>query len=388
MAVVAIVLVLVASGIYFGWYVPVYRPLHETVVSVNNTSLSMSYLIDTARYLDTQGYISAGYASYYAEYALSYIQSAEVMRQEAEKMGITVSEEEIDQMLEGYDDINNAALRGIVRNELLINKLKSDYFDPQVPATADQRHVMAMFLESQAQANEVKARIQAGEDFGTIAAELSLDATTKNASGDMGFHPSDVISTVFGNDLLEGPIFSAELGDLEEVQDDSTTKQVGYWLVKVTDRKEDNSEAYVLGMLLGSEEEALDIKARLDAGEDFNALAEAYSRAWDEEDGADFGWIPSDSTDVPATYIFNTDIPLNTVSDPIQDTTVTTEGGYWLFELVGASNMELSADDRDTMVTNLLSDWLDEIQGSSDNVVESYFDSSRETWAVDYLESA
>ena len=52
---------------------------------------------------------------------------------------------------------------------------------------------MAMFLESEAQANEVIARIEAGEDFGELAAELSLDDVTKEAEGDLGWCPLGVL---------------------------------------------------------------------------------------------------------------------------------------------------------------------------------------------------
>ena len=48
--IVAAVLVVVGAGVYFGWYVPDVKPLHETVIRVNDTEFSMDYYVKALKY--------------------------------------------------------------------------------------------------------------------------------------------------------------------------------------------------------------------------------------------------------------------------------------------------------------------------------------------------
>ena len=379
MAIIAAVLVLVGTGIYFGWYVPVYRPLHETVAEVNGVKFNMAYLLDFSQYEYGQ------YASMFLDYGLSDIQNDELMRQEAEKLGFTVSEEDIDQNLEGSSNKNNHAMRDFVRAQLLAQKLRDSYFKPQLPETMDQRQVMAMFLESRSQADQIQQSIEAGTDFGLLAGELSLDTTTKDDNGDLGLHPKDVIPQVSGSDVLADAIFTQEVGSLAQLEDQAKQKQLGYWLVKVTERNSDTNESHAFGMLLGSEEEAISINTKLNSGEDFDTLAEQYSQSWTEDNKDDLGWISIDSTAATTQYIFDTTIPLDTVSQPIKDTSSTTKGGYWLVKVTAAENSAISDDDQNTIIGQLFTDWLDQIIANPDNNVVSYLDQNRKDWATDYL---
>ncbi len=59
-------------------------------------------------------------------------------------------------------------------------------------------------------AKQVLERLEAGEDFSTVAAELSEDAGTANAGGDLGFFPRGRLDPA-----LEEAIFDASPGDLK-----------------------------------------------------------------------------------------------------------------------------------------------------------------------------
>jgi len=126
-----------------------------------------------------------------------------------------------------------------------------------------------MFLESQNQLDGTRARIESGENFSTIAAELSLDTYSKSNNGDIGTHPKGIIGDLLNTTVLEDAVFNQQPGILAQIEDENKTKSTGYWLVKVTERKEDLSEATVYGMLLSSEQEALEIKERLNNGGGF-----------------------------------------------------------------------------------------------------------------------
>jgi parvulin-like peptidyl-prolyl isomerase len=381
MVVIAAVMILIGSGVFFGWYVPVYRPLHEVVTEVNGAKFNMSYLLDFVT--NTYGQ----YASMALDYGLSDIQDNALLRQEAASMGITVTEKEIDDALKGTTGEQNAALRDFVRAQLLSSKLKDEYFEPQLPATAEQRHVFAMFVESQSKANEAIASIKNGTDFGLLAGELSLDTTTKSDKGDLGFHPREVIPVLMGSTEITDAIFNQPVGELGVIADKTKTKQLGYWIVKVTERNETDGQSHVFGMMLSSEEEAIKVKDRLNAGEDFTKLAQEFSQVWSDENKDDLGWVPADSTDAAAEFIFNSNIPLTTVSPPIKDTNNTTKGGYWVIKIDAAENRAISEEDRDTMMGILFNDWLEELKANPDNKIESYFDDNRKEWAVDYLQS-
>jgi parvulin-like peptidyl-prolyl isomerase len=357
------------------------------VAEVNGKQFSMSYFINDVKYQLTS-YVNGDWsqASMYLDYLLQNIQDSELLRQEAAKLNITVSEDEIDTELKGNTGINDPALRDIARTQLLSQKMRDEYFKPQLPATAEQRQVLAMFLESPTQANQIQASIEAGADFGSLAGDLSLDSTTKDKKGDLGSHPREVFDGLTGSKVASDGIFNAPIGALNQVPDKDKTKQLGYWLVKVTERKADTGEAHVSGMLLSSEEEALNVKSRLDAGEDFTALAKEFSQTWTEENKDDFGWIPGDSTDAAAIYIFNEDIPLNTVSQPIKDTNASTKSGVWLIKVAALQNDQaISAEDQNTMIGQLFSDWLDKAKADPANKITSNLDDTRKTWVVDYL---
>ena len=373
---------LVSSGLYFQWYVPEIKPLKEIVTEVNGRQFSMSYFLDSLNY-HVSGY--SQYASLFIEPVIENIQTAELIYNEAAKMGFTVSEEEIKAKAKELTAQNNDAVYDIAREQLLIDKLRAEYFDPMVPLSADQRYIMAMFLESESKVNELKEKIDSGESFGELAAEYSLDPATNNANGDLGFRPKGVLETLLYSSVIEPAVFDQEINTFGTIEDAEKSKQLGYWLVKVTERTESNSAVLVSGMLLSSEEEALAIKARLEGGEDFTVLAEQYSKAWDETNKDYLGKFDAESTAVYTEYVMDAAIPLNTVSHPIADTTRSTLGGFWLFKVTEASIQEIAQTDRDTLLNNLFTDWTEEIKTANEAGIVNHITEEMKTFAVSHV---
>ncbi|GAH29240.1 unnamed protein product, partial [marine sediment metagenome] len=87
--------------------------------------------------------------------------------------------------------------------------------------------------------------------------------------------------------------FGSEVEVLSQpIYDETKTKSVGYWLVKILDRQQEPEQVHIQAILLGSEKEAQDVRARLEAGEDFTALAEELSQhEATKESGGDFDWL-------------------------------------------------------------------------------------------------
>jgi parvulin-like peptidyl-prolyl isomerase len=376
-SVIVIVFAMLGMGVY-QWYKADYQPLREAVIEVNGHKFSMAYYIDALKFYSGG---QTEYIQYMLDPVLENISQLELMRQEASKLGITVTEGEIDKEIQGNNLTNNQTVRDISRGQLLRDKLQAEYFGPKIPSFAEQRQAFAMFLESQAQLDALKSRIEAGEDFSTLATEFSLDSTSKDSKGDIGTHPQDIINNKLNTTVLEQAIFSQEVGKLSRVEDKDKTKSVGYWLVKVTARKDDLSEAAVSGMLLGSEQEALVVKARLDTGEDFTTLAQEFSQTWSDTDKDNLGSITTDSSDTFKDYVLSADTKLNVISNPIKSER-TTSGGYWLFKVVEISVKEISADDKSTLTDKAFNDWLIAIQADTNNIVTSYITDGLKAFAA------
>ena len=386
-SVIAIVVGLVGVGVH-QWYEEDYKPMHEIVVDVNGTTFDMEYYIDMLKYVSGEYY---QYAEYFTSYALQYIEYYELIKQEAEKIGITVSEKEITDLIEENEYDNSDAARDMVRASLLIPLLE-DHFSPQIETSAEHSHVLAMFLESEEHVQDIKDRIANGESFADIATELSLDDTTQEAGGDLGWLPPGVIDNILNDPALTDELISgAGLGVLGSVEDAEKVKGVGYWILMVTasetttttitattttttDRVEENTVATVKAILVGSEEEAGIVLGLLNDGGDFDTIAEEYSQAWDDEDGCVLEAEEDYYSDVFDAYVFADDMQLNTVSGVLKDTETSSKGGYWLYEVTERTVQDISDTNMDYLIGDLMDEWMESFDYDtvvlSDNIDE------------------
>jgi len=361
-SVIAIVVGLVGVAVH-EWYKEEYKPMHETVIEVKGTEFDMSYYIEMLRYVSGEYY---QYAEYFTDYALQYIEYYEMIKQGAEELGITVSEKEITSIIKENDYGNTPAARDMVRASLLIPLLE-EHFGSQIDASAEHSYVLAMFLESEAQVEEIKNRIDNGESFEDIAAELSLDNVTKEADGDLGWLPEGVIDNILSNTVLSDELISnAALGVLNNVEDAEKTKAVGYWILQIIERstklyngaEEEVNVATVKAILTGSQEQAEEVLSLLDDGGDFDELAEQYSTIWDEENGSVLEVEEGTYSDVFEEFAFNQDIEVDTVSEVIRDTERSTKGGYWLYMVTDRATREISEENMELLIGDALDDWI------------------------------
>ena len=375
--------VLVVVGV--GWYINEYRPLHQTVIRVNDTEFDMNYYVKRLKFY------GAGQSIFYL-YGITddvekVIKQYELIRQAAVKLGTSVSDSEVDEELKSYDSPVSDALRDIARHQLLIGKLLDGYFEHEVPVSDKQRHVMAMLLDSEDEALEVRARLEAGEDFAELAGELSLEGLTQSKKGDLGWRPEDVLTILLGTSIPGEYAFGSEVGVLSQpLHDEEATRSLGCWLVKVSERKEEPEEAHVHVIYLRSEEEAQRVKSRLEAGEDFAALAKELSLHENvKENGGDLGWVsPGLMISALDEFIFDPDVELGTVSEPIRDEGTPSKGGYWLIKVLDEDdNMEIEEDDRGLLKFKELEDWISALWDDPEYEVTSYLDDEMKRWAAD-----
>ena len=415
--IVVAVLTIIGLGVYFGWYAPEYKPLHETIVEVNGNKFNMDYYIKTLEYKIFE-YESFGFSvtidqlPTLADAVVTDIEEKELIRQAAEELGITVSDDEVDEKLDSYEPPLSEEFRDLVREPvragMLRDKLLDEYFEEEVPKFAYQRHIMAMFLESESQVNDVKDSLEAGEDFAELASGLSLDTYTQENGGDLGWRVEGVLSSVLYTSLIDEYAFNCEVGVLSEpLYDETRTKMVGYWLIEILERPEEwlaeeegeeevgeeeeeevRAPIKVRLMLFGSEQDASEIRDRLEAGEDFAELANEFSlHSASKDDGGEFEISSPDMMPTAfSEYILDPEVELGTLSQPIRDDETTTSGGYWLVEVTEEEeNREIEEEDRAILKADALDEWIQTLWDDPDNDIVSYLDEEKKLWVIAYI---
>ena len=101
-----------------------------------------------------------------------------------------------DQFAKGNLSFDN--YRSIVATDLLRQKL-NDALSTEVKTTAEQIDVRHILVKTIEEAQAVEKRLQAGEDFGKLASELSIDPSAKTNNGDLGWATRGRYVTEFDN---------------------------------------------------------------------------------------------------------------------------------------------------------------------------------------------
>ncbi len=120
------------------------------------------------------------------------------------------------------------------REELRFQLLALAIFEQvsaSIPTTADQVHARHIVVNSEEEAQAILAQLQAGEDFATLAGQLSQDENTKEVGGDLGFFPRGLLISP----EVEEAAFALAPGQTSEV----VQSQFGYHVVQVLEKAPD-----------------------------------------------------------------------------------------------------------------------------------------------------
>ena len=93
--------------------------------------------------------------------------------------------------------------------------------------------------QAQAELNAIKARIQAGEDFGTIAQQVSEDEASKPQGGDLGFFGRGRMTPQF-----ETAAFSGEQGELVGPIENQLGPRTGFHLIEVIAKRDGGTQPF------------------------------------------------------------------------------------------------------------------------------------------------
>ncbi|MFQ5612260.1 MAG: peptidylprolyl isomerase [Anaerolineae bacterium] len=132
--------------------------------------------------------------------------------------------------------LSEAEYRQIVRRGLVINALREKLAE-QVTPVEEQVQARHILVETEEEIQEVKARLEAGEDFAEVAADVSLDTSNKDQGGDLGFFPRGMMVPEF-----ETVAFDTPIGQVSEPFETS----FGWHILEVLAREERELEPFIL----------------------------------------------------------------------------------------------------------------------------------------------
>jgi parvulin-like peptidyl-prolyl isomerase len=405
-------LVGISSWVGYGYYKG-YRsdPLREVVIKVNGVPFTMEYYVKMLN-IYVANYINSNVNTLVNFYMQAYnatredaiqvltsnaisalsnntnnitdmiigmvaddIIDAELLRQGAKSLNITVTNEEIDAALQEYGLPNDSVYRDLARADLLQEKLKTQYFGPPVPTTMAQAHVQVMLVESQEVATELIGEVEAGGNFTALAKEFSCNSSIE---GDLGWLPEELMP----NALIANAAFNLTLDEISQpIYDGTAIKEVGYWLMNVTASQ--NATINALVMLLGSKAEAEQRKAELVAGGNFSALAANYSQHQSRTKGGKLDGLKRGDMGSTAFDQVAFNLTLNKVSEPVKDTSVQTTGGYWLVMVVDRGDHELEEKVREELIDKHFNDWREE--RAENSTIETYLEADKKSWAINQV---
>lgn len=177
----------------------------------------------------------------------------------ADEMGITVTDEEVQQEIDtyfteegSYEDylamleITDEKFRQITKKDKTISKFIEQYVaeidtsdeilkayyeeNPNILKSVEASHIL---VDTEAEANVVLERLNQGEDFAELATELSKDTGSAAYGGELGYFGVGNMVPEF-----EEAAFNLEIGEISE----PVKSQYGYHIIKVTDIVVDDFE--------------------------------------------------------------------------------------------------------------------------------------------------
>ncbi len=364
------IIAVIVLVVVVGWLITDFIPLNRTVIEVRETKFNTADFIGYMQIMALDQ-LSSGQsepnAGAIASNAATQMPRGELVRQAAELLGITVDDQDIEDILKNAELPVNEGSKAYIRSFLLRERMNSDYFGPMVPESDSQVWSNAMLLESDVQATEIRNQLVAGENFTTLAAENALNYYSKNInSGDFGWHPREVLRDQLGSDIPTDFALTAKIGAVSEpLYDPDMNKQLGYWLIRVNEILSED-QANVDALLVSSRALAEQLKPQLEASDNISPLADEYTNYFEEKHGYLGNVNKANMTDYFNGYVFSDNVVLREWSDPIVDEVLWTKGGSWIVKVVDkADDRGISDEDREYLIGKRSDEWNAELDAAS-----------------------
>jgi parvulin-like peptidyl-prolyl isomerase len=125
--------------------------------------------------------------------------------------------------------LSEADYRQIVAARIYREKME-EFVGQQVPTTEPQVRVRHILLDTEEEAQAVLKRLEDGEDFSLLATEVSTDTTTAQQGGELGWLPKGEMSDAFDEVAFNLPV--GQISDVVETPG-------GFDIIQVEERDED-----------------------------------------------------------------------------------------------------------------------------------------------------
>lgn len=128
------------------------------------------------------------------------------------------------------DQMTEAEYRAGLKSALITIKMR-DIVTASVGTTAEQVHARHILVNDEATANQVVQQLKGGADFAALAAKLSLDVTTRQTGGDLGWFPRGQLL----QKTVEDAAFSLPLNQYSA----PVKSDLGYHIIETLERVKD-----------------------------------------------------------------------------------------------------------------------------------------------------
>jgi parvulin-like peptidyl-prolyl isomerase len=414
LSVIVVVIIAALALIGWGYYDTYVKPWQRDIARVNDRVFGMHYYVKMLR-LYGAGQSSDPTSDFQLAYnVVTVIQNNELVRQEAEKLGITVDrlevveetksylnfdpdEENMDQFDKRIDDaLRRVHLSRADFEEMFIvpmvlqQKLQEYVGNGKYPEGQLFQHVrvQALLLGTQEQASAARSKWEGGEAFSQLITEFSPSRYYPKDS--VEWLPWGIESYVFnGFAFAEGSENRGISGAM--LRDTAYSTKGGYWLVEVLDTTGvgQQMKLHLRSILVDSEATANELRDKITAGEDFATLAKEHSlHTSSQANGGDMGSLSlSDVESQFGTQNLNTILALGlkNLSQPFYQAEISKDSGYWLIKVLDKEKRTLSDDNRSTLVSEAFKEWFENAPSAEGIRVESYIDYSRISWALRHV---
>jgi parvulin-like peptidyl-prolyl isomerase len=200
------IVVVVILGIFAPlYYLNYIAPFNRTIITVDNMNISARYFLERTRLADSDPLTM-----------LDSLTDELVIKIMAPQYGIQVTDDDVDQELrnmasDGTGDISDVEFKEWYRQQLNDNNMSDSqyrelvyinlltsrlhvYLAERVPTEAEQVHLHVIVVQTYEEAQKVEERLKAGEDFATVAREVSIDSGAKENGGDQGWLSPVILS--------------------------------------------------------------------------------------------------------------------------------------------------------------------------------------------------
>ena len=384
--IVSVVVIVAVLGVV-GWSIWNFqiRPYNQTVINYNGESFSMRYFINTMKIYYGKAPSDMTIAGF-ADYAEQQIERDQTIIQGAAALGVSIPRSDIEQ------ELKNAGLP--VTREAVDVTLAERELAQEVPDNQPQSLVHAILLESQPAAQAAIDRLNAGESFEAVANATSKVVSGTINEGYLGWVTSREANLTTGSTNLGDIITDTANGTIgHPTYDDSVMKQYGYWVAEAVEQRETPdvtanttvNQMHLMGLLLGSEQDANDAIAQLNAGANITQLAQQLSQSPNvATSGADIGWISEGQSPDTFGQVFN--LPLHTPVGPFSENTAPTKGGWWVVKIQDRdANRALSSQQQTTLQNDFISRCTAALQQNPDYKVEDLLTQKTKDFALNQV---